>query len=339
MLHSVLDLAFVTTSTPPSQALRNTIALAGEAEALGYHRYWTAEHHNLPSVACSAPEVLIARIAAETSTLRVGSGGVMLPNHAPLMIAERFKTLEALAPGRIDLGIGRAPGTDHVTSYALRHRQTQGSGDDFLERLRELLMFETGEFPDRHPFRSIGAMPIDVPLPPVFLLGSSDYGGELAARMGLGFAFAHHFASYDAATVMRAYRDGFVGTGWRDRPHAILAISAIAADTQHEAERLAGSADLNGVRRARGIYLPLPDPDEVAAHVYSPDDRALRDHNRQRLFVGTPDRIVERLTPLLSATRADEIMITTPVFDHAARVRSYRLLAEPVGAMDAPATV
>lgn len=339
MLHSVLDLAFVTTSTPPSQALRNTIALAGEAEALGYHRYWTAEHHNLPSVACSAPEVLIARIAAETSTLRVGSGGVMLPNHAPLMVAERFRTLEALYPGRIDLGIGRAPGTDHVTSYALRHRQAQAGGDDFLERLRELLMFETGDFPERHPFRTIGAMPIDTPLPPVFLLGSSDYGGELAARMGLGFAFAHHFASYDAATVMRAYRDGFVQTGWRDRPHAILAVSAIAADTQDEAERLAASADLNGVRRARGIYLPLPDPDEAAAHVYAPEDRAVRDSNRKRLFVGTPDRIAERLAPLLAATRADEIMITTPVFDHAARVRSYRLLADRVGAMDAPATV
>ena len=339
MLHSVLDLAFVTTATPPSQALRNTIALASEAEALGYHRYWTAEHHNLPSVACSAPEVLIARIAAETSTIRVGSGGVMLPNHAPLMVAERFKTLEALYTGRIDLGIGRAPGTDQVTSYALRHRQTQGTGDDFLERLQELLLFETGDFPERHPFRTIGAMPIDAPLPPIFLLGSSDYGGELAARMGLGFAFAHHFASYDAAAVMKGYRDRFVATGWRKGPHAVLAISAIAAETQEEAECLASSADLNGVRRARGIYRPLPSPDEAAAHVYAPEDRAIREGNRRRLFVGTPDRIRSDLRPLVAATRADEIIITTPVFQHEARVRSYRLLAEHVGAIDAPALV
>lgn len=339
MLYSVLDLAFVTTATGPSQAIRNTIALAIEAEALGYHRYWTAEHHNLPSVATSAPDLLIARIGAETTRIRLGSGGIMLPNHAPLMVAERFKTLEAFYPGRIDLGLGRAPGTDPTTSYALRNRQTQGTGDDFLERLQELLLFETGDFPERHPFRAIIAMPGDAPLPPVFLLGSSDYGGALAARMGLGFAFAHHFASHDAAAAMRDYRRNFTVTGWRNAPHAIVAISAIAAETQAEAEHLAGSADLNGVRRMRGIYRPLPSPQEAAAHVYAPEDDMLRTQNRQRLFVGTPDRIARDLAPLLAATQADEVMITTPVFDHAARLRSYRLLAQHVGAMDAPAPV
>lgn len=339
MLHSVLDLAFVTTATGPTEALRNAVALAVEVDTLRYHRYWTAEHHNLRSVAASAPEVLIARIARETARIRVGSGGIMLPNHAPLMIAERFKTLEALYPGRVDLGIGRAPGTDPVASYALRHRQVQGTEDDFLARLQELLLFETGDFPEKHPFRQIVAMPADAPLPPVFLLGSSDYGGALAARMGLGFAFAHHFASHDAAAPMRSYRDDFVPTGWREGPHAILAVAAVAAETEKEAEFLAGSADLNSVRRLRGIYRPLPSPEEAASHVYGPEDAALRAANRKRLFVGTPDGIAAALRPLLAETRADEVMITCPMFDHDARIRSYRLLSEAFRAIDAPATV
>ena len=339
MLHSVLDLAFVTTETTPTGALRNAIALAVEADAGGYHRYWTAEHHNMPSVASSAPDLLIARIARETSQIRVGSGGIMLPNHAPLVVAERFKTLEALYPGRIDLGIGRAPGSDSVTSYALRNRQVQGTGDDFLERLQELLLFETGDFPERHPYREIVAMPDDAPLPPIFILGSSDYGGELAARMGLGFAFAQHFASYDAAIALRAYRDRFVSTGWRDQPHAILAVAAITAESDAEAQRIAASADLNGVRRARGIYRPLPSPEAAMAHVYSPEDESLRRANRRRLFVGTPDRVAAALQPLIDQSRADEVMITTPVYDHAARVRSYGLLGRELAAMDVRSTV
>ena len=339
MLHSVLDLAFVTTATGPTEALGNTVALAIEAEALGYHRYWTAEHHNLASVAASSPEVLIARIASQTTRLRVGSGGIMLPNHAPLMIAERFKTLEALFPRRIDLGIGRAPGTDPVTSYALRRHQSEGADDEFLLRLQELLLFETGEFPDRHPFRQIVAQPADAPLPPVFLLGSSDYGGALAARMGLGFAFAHHFASHDAVGPMRAYREGFTPTGWREGAHAILAIAAVAAETQADAEFLAGSADLNTVRRLRGTYRPLPSPEEAAAHIFSPEDAALRTANRARLFVGTPDRIAAALRPLLASTGASEVMITCPMFDFEARLRSYRLLADAMRSIDAVATV
>ena len=335
MLHSVLDLAFVTTETPPTRALQNAVALAIEAESLGYHRYWTAEHHNLASVASSAPDVMLARIGAETNAIRIGSGGIMLPNHPPLVVSERFKTLEAYYPGRVDLGIGRAPGTDPVTSYALRYRQAQNGGDDFLERLQELLLIETRDFPERHPFRSIVAMPEDAPLPPIFLLGSSDYSGALSARMGLGFAFAHHFASHDAVTTMRAYRDGFTDTGWRTAPHAILAIAAIAAETPEEAERLASSADLNGVRRAQGVYRPLPSPAEAEQHVYSTEDTIIRRSNRKRLFVGTPDRIAQDLLPLVAATRADELLITTPVFDHAARLRSYGLLAKVVAAMNA----
>ena len=199
---SVLDLSPVTTATPGSAALRNSLDLARLADRLGYKRYWVAEHHNLANIASSSPEIMIGQIAAATSHLRVGSGGVMLPNHAPLMVAERFKVLEALFPGRIDLGLGRAPGTDQVTSYALRARQDARQGDDFLERFQELLLLERGGYPEGHPFRKVHAVPSDVALPPIWLLGSSSYSAQLAAAAGLGFAFAHHFADYDAASAM-----------------------------------------------------------------------------------------------------------------------------------------
>src|ERR1700759_735212 len=187
---SVLDLSVVTTETKPAAALRNSIDLARHVDGLGYVRYWLAEHHNLSSVASPAPDVMIGQIAAVTTNLRVGSGGVMLPNHAPLMVAERFKMLEALFPGRIDLGLGRAPGTDPVTSYALRRRQNVEPDDDFLERFQELILLETRAFPDNHPYHNVHAMPVDVHLPPIWLLGSSGYSAELAAAVGSGFSFA-----------------------------------------------------------------------------------------------------------------------------------------------------
>src|SRR4249919_2299944 len=195
---SILDLSPVSAGSSGAVALRNSLDLARFADGLGYTRYWVAEHHNLPSIASSAPDIMIGQIAAVTSHIRVGSGGVMLPNHAPLQVAERFKTLEALFPGRIDLGLGRAPGTDQITSIALRRRQEIRDDDDFLERFQELLLFEQGSFPEGHPFRQIRAMPEDVPLPPIFLLGSSGYSAQLAAAIGAGFSFAHHFASHDA---------------------------------------------------------------------------------------------------------------------------------------------
>ncbi|HEY1981946.1 MAG TPA: LLM class flavin-dependent oxidoreductase, partial [Xanthobacteraceae bacterium] len=247
---SILDLSPVTTATPGSVALRNSLDLARLADRLGYQRYWVAEHHNLANIASSAPEIMIGQIAAATSHLRVGSGGVMLPNHAPLMVAERFKVLEALFPGRIDLGLGRAPGTDQVTSYALRARQDPRQGDDFLERFQELLLLERGGFPDGHPFRNVRAVPADVPLPPIWLLGSSGYSAELAAAVGMGFAFAHHFADYDAGSAMLSYRDHFKPSATMKEPYAILGTAAIVADTDAEAERIAASADLHYVRRA-----------------------------------------------------------------------------------------
>ncbi|HWM45526.1 MAG TPA: LLM class flavin-dependent oxidoreductase [Xanthobacteraceae bacterium] len=324
---SILDLSPVTSGGSGPAALRNSLDLASLAERLGYSRYWVAEHHNLPSVASSAPEIMIGQIAARTTHIRVGSGGVMLPNHAPLMVAERFKILEGLFPGRIDLGLGRAPGTDQITSFALRRRQDVRDGDDFLERFQELVLLEQRGFPPEHPFSKVRAMPADVPLPPIFLLGSSDYSAELAAMIGVGFSFAHHFASHDAAAAMMSYRKRF-RPGPLSQPHAILAVAVVCADTDAEAERIAATVDLNFVRRARGEYLPLASPEEAAAYDYSPVDRDRIRDNRARLFVGAPKTVRAKLDPLIAATQADELMITTMVYDHAARRRSYELMAQ-----------
>jgi len=326
---SILDLSPVAAGSSGAAALRNSLDLAPHAERLGYTRYWVAEHHNLPSIASSAPEVMIGQIAALTQRIRVGSGGVMLPNHAPLMVAERFKVLEALFPGRIDLGLGRAPGTDPVTSFALRRRQD--NADDFPERLQELLAFEGNAFPEGHPFRTIRAMPADVPLPPIYLLGSSDFSAELSASLGVGFSFAHHFASHDAADAMLRYRAHFRPSPANAKPLAILAVHVVAADSDEEAERLAATVDLNFVRRARGEYLPLESPETALAYPYTPEDRARIRLGRKRLFVGGPATVRARLSPLIEATQADEVMITTMLYDHEARKRSYALMADAFG--------
>ncbi len=325
---SILDLSPVTAGGSGAQSLRNSLDLAEHADRLGYRRYWVAEHHNLSNIASSAPEIMIGQIAARTSRLRVGSGGVMLPNHAPLAVAERFKVLEALFPGRIDLGIGRAPGTDHVTSVALRRRQDIREDDDFLERFQELLLLENGGFPKDHPFSTIRAMPSDVALPPIYLLGSSDYSARLAASIGAGFSFAHHFASHDAAAAMRMYRERFQPSQTLPAPYAILATAAVVADTEEQAERLASTIDLNFVRRAKGDYLPLESPETALAYPYAPADRDRIRQNRSRLFVGTPATIKDKLLPLLQDTQADELMITSMIYDHKARKKSYSLLAQ-----------
>jgi luciferase family oxidoreductase group 1 len=328
---SVLDLSVVTTATKPAAALRNSIDLARHVDALGFTRYWLAEHHNLASVASPAPDLMIGQIAAVTKNIRVGSGGVMLPNHAPLMVAERFKMLEALFPGRIDLGLGRAPGTDGATAYALRSRLDRREGDDFLERLHELTLWETRDFPPNHPFNQVVAMPDDTPLPPIWLLGSSDYSSELAAQVGMGFAFAHHFASHDATAAMTNYRARFKPSGWRQTPYAILAVAVVAAETDAEAERLAASMDLNRLWRDRGQYRPLPSVEEAQAYPYTESDRAVIARNRTRLFVGSPATVRERLEPMIAASQADELMVITAVFDHEARKKSYGLLADTFG--------
>jgi luciferase family oxidoreductase group 1 len=330
MALSILDLSPVAAGSSGAVSLRNSLDLARLADRLGFTRYWVAEHHNLPSIASSAPDIMIGQIAAATERIRVGSGGVMLPNHAPLMVAERFKVLEALFPGRIDLGLGRAPGTDPVTSYALR-RQDAGGDDDFLQRFQELILFESSAFPEGHPFRSVRAMPEDVALPPIWLLGSSGYSAQLAAMVGAGFSFAHHFSDYDPAAAMLSYRDQFKPSPARAVPYAILACAAVCADSDAEAERLASTIDLNFVRRSRGEYLPLASPEEAAAYPYSPAERGLIARNRARLFVGAKATLREQLAPMIAATKADEVMVTTMIYDHAARRHSYELLAEAFG--------
>ena len=325
---SILDLSPVSAGSTPSQALRNSLDLARLADGLGFARYWVAEHHNLPAIASSAPDIMIGQIAAVTHNMRIGSGGVMLPNHAPLMVAERFKVLEALFPSRIDLGLGRAPGTDPATSYALRRRQGISEEDDFLDRFNELMLLETRGFPAGHPFHNVRAMPSDVKLPPIYLLGSSDYSAQLAGHIGAAFSFAHHFANFDAAEAMQLYRDNFKPSPSHDKPYAILATHVVCADTDQEAERLAATVDLNIVRRAKGEFLPLASPDDAISYDYTPVDRARIAQNRTRLSVGSPETVKTKLMPLIESTKADELMVTTMLFDHTARKRSYELLAK-----------
>ena len=325
---SILDLSPVASGSTAAQALRNSLDLGRLADGLGFTRYWVAEHHNMPAIASSAPEIMIGQIAAATERIRVGSGGVMLPNHAPLMVAERFKVLEALFPGRINLGLGRAPGTDPATSYALRRRQGVSEEDDFLDRFNELMLLENRGFPAGHPFANVKAMPADVPLPPIYLLGSSDYSAQLAGHIGAAFAFAHHFATFDAAEAMRLYRESFRPSPSHDKPYAILGTHVVCADTDAEAERLATTVDLNIVRRAKGEYLPLASPEEAAAYDYTPVDRTRIAQNRTKLSVGSPATVKARLLPLIEATQAQELMVTTMIHDHAARKHSYELLAE-----------
>jgi luciferase family oxidoreductase group 1 len=324
---SVLDLSPVAEGMAPAEALRNTLDLARLADDLGFIRYWVAEHHNMPSIASSAPEIMIGQIAAATQRIRVGSGGVMLPNHAPLMVAERFKVLEALYPGRIDLGLGRAPGTDPATSYALRRRQGISEEDDFLDRFNELMLLESRGFPAGHPFHKVRAMPEGVPLPPIYLLGSSDYSAQLAGHIGAVFAFAHHFATFDAAEAMRLYRESFRPSPAHAQPYAILATHVVCADSDEEADRLARTVDLNMVRRGKGEYLPLASPETAAAYDYAPVDRARIAQNRNKLPVGSAAIVKAKLIPLIEATQAQELMVTTMIYDHAARKRSYELLA------------
>ncbi|MCB4801341.1 luciferase family oxidoreductase group 1 [Methylobacterium brachiatum] len=329
---SVLDLSFVSADSTPARALHDTLALARHVDGLGYRRYWLAEHHALPNVASPAPEIMIGQIAAATRSIRVGSGGIMLPNHAPLMVAERFRVLEALFPGRIDLGLGRAPGTDGLTARALRRREAPGQGgnDDFLDRLQELLFWDGG-FPDGHPFAKIQASPAGVPLPPIFLLGSSDYSAQLAGEIGCGFGFAQHFSGMPAEAPMLAYRRLFRPTRLGERPHAILAVAAICGATDAEAERLAASARLSTLRRERGEYRPLPSLEEALAYPYSDAEQAQIERGRDKLHVGGPETLRATLTDLVARTQADELMIVTAIPDQAARHDSYTRLAQAWG--------
>ncbi|MGC4936998.1 LLM class flavin-dependent oxidoreductase [Kribbella sp. DT2] len=327
---SVLDLSPVPTGTKPSEALHETLELAKTAEAAGYSRFWLAEHHNIPSVASSTPEVMIAAVAAVTSTIRVGSGGIMLPNHSPLKVAETFRVLAGLHPGRIDLGIGRAPGTDQRTALALRRSREALAADDFPDQYAELRAYAEG-FPADHPFAPISAQPSDVPLPPVWILGSSTYGGQAAAILGTGFAYAGHFGTLDPAGVIGKYKEIFQPSAHQSEPHAILALAAIVADTEERAQQLAQANALSMLNLRSGRPGPLPSPEEAAAYPWSEDEKAAVSQWTDGVAVGTPDQVAADLGRRANAAGADELIITTSIHDPAERRHSHTLLAEAWG--------
>ncbi|MBB5982096.1 LLM class flavin-dependent oxidoreductase [Kribbella solani] len=325
---SVLDLSPVPTGTRPSQALHETLELARTAEAAGYHRFWLAEHHNIPSVVSTSPEVMIAAVAAATSTIRVGSGGIMLPNHSPLKVAETFRVLGGLYPDRIDLGIGRAPGTDQRTALALRRSREALGADDFTEQYAELRAYVEG-FPAGHPFEPISAQPDDVPLPPVWILGSSTYGGQAAAALGTGFAYAGHFGTLDPSGVIASYKENFQRPG--HEPHAILALAAIVAETEERAAQLARANALSTLNLRSGRPGPLPSPEEAAAYPWTDAELAAIEDWTGLVSVGTPDQVAADLRRRAEVAGADELIITTNIHNPAERRRSFQLLAEAWG--------
>ncbi|HEY0098324.1 MAG TPA: LLM class flavin-dependent oxidoreductase [Pyrinomonadaceae bacterium] len=326
---SVLDLSPVPSGASSTEALRNTLDLARLADSLGYTRYWLAEHHNTTLIASSSPEVMIGHVASVTEHLRVGSGGVMLPNHAPLRVAETFRMLEALHPGRIDLGLGRAPGTDSLTALALRRSRAALVADDFPEQLAELLAFFSGDFPADHPYRHVRAIPQDAETPEIWLLGSSDFSARLAAERGLAFAFAHHINPATAINALQLYQERFRPSAYLSAPCSMLAVSAVCAESDASAEELASSADLTLLRFQQGKFSgKLPSVAEARAHSYSAYEREIVAANRARLFVGAPATVREQLLHLVRQTGVGEIMITTMTHAHEARRRSYELLAE-----------
>ncbi len=324
---SVLDLAPVSDGSTPADALRNSLDLARHIEALGYTRHWVAEHHNMPGIASSSPAVLLAHIASVTSTIRVGSGGVMLPNHASMAIAEQFGMLEALHPGRVDLGIGRAPGTDQLTASALRRGARGSTEDEFPEQLSQLIGFFTGRFSDTHPYRSITAVPALGYRPALWMLGSSDYGAQVAGALGWPYSFAHHFAAEGTEYALQAYRAAFRPSADLDHPYAMLGVSVVCAESDEHARWLAGSGVLAFVRLRTGRPGLYPTPEVAAAHVYSPMEETMVRHRMANQVIGSPATVRRGLQELIDRSGADELMILTMAFDHADRLHSYELLA------------
>jgi luciferase family oxidoreductase group 1 len=322
---SVLDLSPVTAGSTSADALRNTIELAKHVEALGYTRFWLAEHHNMPGIASSAPAVLIGQVASATSRIRVGSGGVMLPNHPPLVVAEQFGMLTALHPDRIDLGIGRAPGTDPRTAQALRRSTEPLSADDFPQQLAELLDYFGAD--PAGGGEGVHAVPAAGNQPPVYLLGSSGYSAQLAGLLGLPFAFAHHFSARNTLPAVALYRRSFRPSAALDRPFVLIAASVVVADDEQRAEWLAGPMGLSFLRLRQGRPGLLPTPEEAAAYEYSDMERAVIADRAASQITGDPDTVRKGVEELVAATGADELMVTTMVHGFADRLRSYELLA------------
>ena len=313
---SVLDLAPISAGRDTRQAMAESIALAQHVEALGYGRLWVAEHHGMPGIASSTPAVLIAALAAATSRIRVGSGGVMLPNHPPLVVAEQFGTLEALYPGRIDLGLGRAPGTDQRTASLLR----RGNGDDFPGEVALLQAFFDG------PVQGISAIPAIGNRPDIWLLGSSGFSAQVAGLLGLPFAFAHHFSGENTLPALELYRSTF-RPGVLDAPYVLLCANVLIADTTEQARRLALPGALSFTRLRQGHPGVLPTVEEAANYAWPEHERAFAEQRLDSMILGTPPEAAEQLSRLLAATAADELMVTTSAHALSDRLRSYDLLA------------
>lgn len=329
----MLDLAPISTGSDAAEALRRSTELARLTERLGYHRFWVAEHHNLPGIASSSPPVLIAHLAALTSTMRIGSGGLMLPNHAPLVVAEQFATLEALHPGRIDLGIGRAPGTDPATARALRRSPGGLAEAEFPQALIDLFGFLGAGFPEGHPYHGVRAVPGAGHAPAFWLLGSSGYSAQLAGRLGLPFAFAHHFSPANTLPALTLYRQAFQPSPTLSRPYAMVAVAVFCADTDQRARWLAGSARLAMLRLRRGQPSTLPSPQEAATHPYSPHELRAIQALDDAYVMGEPARVLDGLRELLDRTQADELMITSQIHGFEDRTRSYELVASLAGSL------
>ncbi|HEY0835934.1 MAG TPA: LLM class flavin-dependent oxidoreductase [Azospirillum sp.] len=319
---SVLDLAPVPLGFTPADALRNTLDLARHAERWGYRRYWLAEHHNMVGIASAATAVVIGHVAAGTSTIRVGAGGIMLPNHAPLVIAEQFGTLESLFPGRIDLGLGRAPGTDQTTLRALR--RDPAAAEDFPQDVLELQAL----FGPLQPGQRVQAVPgtgLNVPL---WILGSSLYGAQLAAMLGLPYAFASHFAPDALMQALQVYRESFSPSRQLDRPYAMVGVNVIAADTDAQARRLFTSAQQQFTNLVRGTRGQLPPPIDDIESYWSPMEKPQASRMLACSIVGSPDTVRRGLESFIARTGADELIVASAIHDHAARLHSYELLAE-----------
>lgn len=325
---SVLDQSTAAKGRSQDEAIRETLALASLCDSLGYHRYWLSEHHNSASIVGTAPEVLMAAIAATTHRIRIGSAGVMLPHYSALKVAEQFRVLEALAPGRIDLGVGRAPGSDQLTAHAL-NPNAGGSPENFPRQLRELEAWVAGNpLPEGHPFAAIAAHPQGPTSPEIWVLGSSNYGAQLAAHFGLPYAFAYFF--FEGAGVEEAlniYRRLYQPSARYPKPRATICVWAMVADSEAEAQRLATTREYWRIGFEKGIRLPLVTPEEAAAYPYTAAERMTIEKMRRRAFVGTGDQVAEKLTHLAADLALDELVVVTWTHDPAARRRSYELLA------------
>jgi luciferase family oxidoreductase group 1 len=308
---SLLDLTPILTGSTAGDAVQTSVELAVLADRLGYHRVWYAEHHNSPGLASGAQEIMIEHVASRTSRLRVGAGGVMLPNHAPLKIAETFRLLEALHPGRIDLGLGRAPGTDTITAFAMRRSAEKLTGDDYPELLAELLAFDDAAFPPDHPFRTIRPVPVDTRLPPVWLLGSSDFSARLAAETGLGFAFAAHINARGAVPALRDYRASFVPSDRYSEPWAILTVSVTVGETSEHARELSLVNDLLLLRLRTGQLGAYPTLEEARNYPFTAAERQMIDSMPMRSIIGDATEVHRQVSDLAERSEADEVMVTT----------------------------